>query len=88
MAEVLAELQDVIVADDGTRYRAQVCGAPSEDGLWEGWLEFTPIGAGVPVRSARETTQPNLQDTQYWATGITPVYAEGALRRALEPPPR
>ena len=38
-----------------------------------------------PVRSGRETTQPNRQDTVYWATGLTPVYLEGALDRALNP---
>jgi hypothetical protein len=37
------------------------------------------------VRSARETTQPNRVDTAYWATGLTPIFLEGALRRALEP---
>jgi len=35
------------------------------------------------VRSGRETTQPNLVDLEYWATGLTPVYLDGALRRAL-----
>ena len=37
------------------------------------------------LRSPRETTQPNRQDVEYWATGLTPVYLEGALRRALNP---
>jgi hypothetical protein len=37
------------------------------------------------VPSARETTQPNRVDTEYWATGLTPIYLEGALRRALAP---
>ena len=40
---------------------------------------------GAAVRSGRETTQPNRQDTAYWATGLTPVYLEGALGRALNP---
>ena len=39
----------------------------------------------MAVRSPRETTQPNRRDTEYWATGLTPVYLEGALRRALNP---
>jgi hypothetical protein len=57
-----------------------------DGGLWQGWIEFVPIGdGGDPVRSARETTQPNRQDTVYWATGLTPVYLQGALRRALHP---
>jgi hypothetical protein len=39
------------------------------------------------LRSGRETTQPNLTNLEYWAQGLTPVYLEGALRRALEPAP-
>jgi hypothetical protein len=56
------------------------------DGSWQGWIEFVPVNAGVPVRTPRETTQPNRTDTQYWATGLTPVYLEGALARALTKP--
>ena len=56
-----------------------------DNGMWQGWLEFLPIESGEPVRSSRETTQPNRQDTEYWATGLTPVYLEGALDRAQNP---
>jgi hypothetical protein len=52
-------------------------------GGWQGWLEFVPIAGGSPIRSGRETTQPNRADTEYWATGLTQVYLEGALTRAL-----
>jgi hypothetical protein len=55
------------------------------DGKWQGWIEFVPIDAGAPVRSSRETTQPNRKDTVYWATGLTAVYLEGSLRRTLNP---
>jgi hypothetical protein len=55
-----------------------------DDGLWEGWLEFVRDD-GVVVRTARETTQPNQVHVQYWATGLTQVYLEGALSRALGP---
>jgi hypothetical protein len=55
------------------------------DGLWEGWIEFIPTDGGAPLRSRRETTQPNRDDAVYWATGLTPVYLEGALERALRP---
>ena len=34
------------------------------------------------MRTQRETTQPNLADLEHWATGLTPVYLDGALRRA------
>jgi hypothetical protein len=55
----------------------------------EGWIEFDPVAepAGVHTRrTPRETTQPNRVDTEYWATGLTPVYLEGALARALSAP--
>jgi hypothetical protein len=58
------------------------------EGKWQGWLEFVPVTSGEPVRSRRETTQPNRVDTEYWATGLTYVYLEGALRRALNPAER
>jgi hypothetical protein len=92
MAEVFVEFTEPVVAKDGSAYIARACGAPSDHGLWQGWLEFVPMDGGEPLRSSRETTQPNREDTAYWATGLTPVYLEGALDRALNPltkaPPR
>ena len=41
--------------------------------MWQGWIEFIPNDGGAPVRSRRETTQPNRTDTEYWATGLTDV---------------
>ncbi len=84
MAEVLAEFADPVVYN-GTAYRAQACGAPGTGNMWEGWIEFVPLDGGSAVRSARETTQPNHSDAVYWATGLTRVYLEGALDRALNP---
>ncbi len=84
MAEVLLEYADAVTAGDGRQYKARACGDEVR-GTWQGWIEFLPIGDGEPIRSARETTQPNRQDTVYWATGLTPVYLEGALRRAERP---
>ena len=84
MAEVLAEFADPVEAG-GIAYRAQACGAPAADNLWEGWIEFVPFGGGPAIRSSRETTQPNRADAAYWATGLTHIYLEGALRRALNP---
>jgi hypothetical protein len=83
MAEVLARFAEPVVGPDGTAYRAQAVGAPMDDRNWEGWIEFIPLGGGSPLRSPRETTQPNPRDAVYWATGLTPVYLEGALNRAL-----
>jgi hypothetical protein len=85
VAQVLLEYPDAVTSGDGKNYIARACGSEMNVGTWQGWIEFVPIGDGEPVRSARETTQPNHQDTVYWATGLTPVYLEGALRRALRP---
>jgi hypothetical protein len=87
-AEVLAQFADPVMDDAGHRYRAQACGAQMPEGLWEGWIEFEPLDGGSAERSPRETTQPNLQDAVYWASGLTPIYLEGALRRALTRPIR
>jgi len=88
MAEVLAQFSDPLRTSDGSTYVAQACGAPNQQGLWEGWIEFVPTNGGQPLRSSRETTQPNRVDAEYWATGLTMVYLEGALDRALNPPVR
>lgn len=85
MAQVLAQFTDVLTDDAGIRYRAHACGSEMVDGRWQGWIEFFPLDGAPPIRSGRETTQPNQVDTEYWATGLTVVYLEGALRRALNP---
>jgi hypothetical protein len=88
MAEVLAEYSDVVIGGDGKHYAARACGAPVPSGQWQGWLEFVDMASGAAIRSARETTQPNRVDTVYWASGLTPVYLEGSLERALHPATR
>jgi hypothetical protein len=85
MAEVLVEFSEPVYGEDGRGYAARACGAPMDDERWEGWIEFLPLDGSAPRRSARETTQPNRVDTLYWATGLTPVYLEGALKRTLRP---
>jgi hypothetical protein len=84
MAEVLVTFNDAITDRDGVTYVARACGREMDDGRWEGWIEFEGDDGSV-LRSARETTQPNRTDTAYWATGLTPVYLEGSLDRALHP---
>jgi len=85
MAEVLYEFDTPIAAQNGRTYMARACGDEMRGGLWQGWIEFVPVGAGEPVRSRRETTQPNREDAHYWATGLTPIFLEGSLKRALNP---
>jgi hypothetical protein len=84
-AETLVEL-DLPLVVDGRAYRARVRGRARErkDGSWEGWLEFED-DAGIVRRTERETTQPNRDHLIDWATGLTPVYLEGAFERAWRP---
>ena len=83
MAEVLYPFEPPIRGRDGREYQARVHGRVGDGGLWEGWIEFEPIGGGEPVETGRETTQPNRGDLVYWATGLRTTYLEGALERAL-----
>lgn len=85
MAQVLVEFTEPVWNANGNSYTARACGDEMPDGMWQAWIEFIPIGAGEPVRSGRETTQPNRADTEYWATGLTPIFLEGSLARALNP---
>jgi hypothetical protein len=85
MAEVLAAF-DVPVSDQLGTYRAQAVGRRATDGMWEGWLEFIPVDGGAEVlATAIESRQPEREHLAYWATGLTPVYLEGALARAQAP---
>ena len=70
-----------------TIYVAEVWGEQRDDGLWEGWIEFVPSGEGMVLSTGRESTQSNLEALTYWATGLQPVYLDGALARALEKSP-
>lgn len=85
MTEVLVKFTTPVKGEDGRLYKAEACGGVSEDGLWEGWIEFSAETSDLVYRSARETTQPNRNDLLYWAKGLTEVYLEGALKRALGP---
>ena len=82
MAELLVRFTESLVGEDGTRYLPQVKGGLAADGLWEGWIEFKPQ-SGPAMRTDRETEQPNRDALIYWAEGLTAVYLEGALARAV-----
>jgi hypothetical protein len=87
MAEVLLKFPSPILDVEGHAYVARICGRQADDGRWEAWIEFVP-GDGRPVlRTERETKQPKHSDLEYWATGLSATYLEGALARALHPAP-
>lgn len=90
MAEVMVKFDEPIAAPGGKTYFAQAVGREVEAGLWQGWLEFqTGTDESDALASGRETTQPNRTNLEYWAQGLTKIYLEGALARAIalaEPP--
>jgi len=61
LMEVFIEYETPLFVANGWAYRARACGGAAHDGTdrWHGWIEFLPIEEGLPVRTARETTQPN-----------------------------
>jgi hypothetical protein len=86
VAQTLMVFDSPVTHRDGRVYRVQACGRERDNGQWEAWLEFEDLETGARLHTPRETTQPNLKDCIYWATGLTPVYLEGALDRILHAP--
>jgi hypothetical protein len=81
--ETLVVFDEPVESDTGVRYVARVLGAPTPLGQWEGRLLFEPVLGGGSLTTDRETTQPNRTDLEYWAGGLSRVYLQGALARAL-----
>jgi hypothetical protein len=74
------------VTDSGGTYVARAVGRQAADRMWEGWIEFLPVnGEGTVLVSGVESRQPEREHLAYWASGLTPVYLEGALHRARTP---
>ena len=85
MAEVFVSF-DTPISDDLGTYHARAIGCQAEDRMWEGWLEFVPVDGSADVLVGPvESRQPERHDLAYWATGLTPVFLEGALQRARSP---
>jgi len=74
------------VSDPQGTYVARAVGRQASDGMWEGWIEFVPVGGSSDVIvSGVESRQPAREHLAYWSTGLTPVFLEGALHRARNP---
>ena len=82
MAELLLTYSEVVRDAQGVEFAAFAFGEEREDGTWVGWLEFWPVYDGPRRRTERETTQPNLDALRYWASGLEPLYLDGAFARA------
>ena len=82
MTDVLHAFRDPIEDRRGA-FHGRVVGRRAGDGTWAGWLEFAPANdAGSPLVTEVESHQQTHMQLLRWATGLTPVYAEGALHRA------
>ena len=53
-----------------------------DDGTRVVWCTFTAAGTGRRLRTVQEMTQPNREARRSWATGLEPIYLEGAFGRA------
>jgi hypothetical protein len=83
MAVLLQEYSSQVIGPEGTAYDVRSYGEERADGTWIGWLEFRPTDLSKAVlTTGQETSQPNRTSVEYWATGLEPVYFEGAFGRA------
>jgi hypothetical protein len=88
MPEVILNIDAELSGPTGRSYLPRACGRRIDDqGRWEGWIEFVPADASPVLRTAQETVQHDREALLYWATGLGAAFLEGALERALEPPP-
>ena len=81
MAEMIQQYMEKIEDASGASYDVFAYGEGRSDGTWEGWIEFHSTDGKVR-RTGRETTQPNREALAYWASGLEPLYFEGAFMRA------
>jgi hypothetical protein len=85
MQQLILEHSTRIEDEDGGVYIPRIYGLERGDGTWMGWVEFHPVdNEGVFLRTDQETSQPNRASLVYWASGLEPIYLEGAFDRAAE----
>jgi hypothetical protein len=83
MAETIQRYTQQFLDGSGAAYLVVAGGEATAGGTWEGWLEFHPLDETKPIlRTGRETTQPDRAALEYWASGLEPLYFEGAFARA------
>ena len=81
MAELIQTYEALVRDSRGEEFVASAYGEERAGGTWEGWLEFRSA-SGEVRRTGRETTQPNRDALRYWASGLEPLYLDGAFARA------
>jgi hypothetical protein len=82
MSEMVYEKAVPLADEDGRRFDLiRVYAEEMPGGTWQGWIEFRSA-EGESLTTERETTQSNREGVAYWATGLEPIFLEGALSRA------
>jgi hypothetical protein len=81
MADLVHKFTQETKRADGTAFRVRAF-AEKRGNVWIGWLEFRPTRGGKELKTGEETSQPTKDAVTYWASGLEPVYLEGALERA------
>ena len=82
MDVAMMQLSETVSDERGT-FQALVMARERNDGSWEGWLEFVPRAEdSCRYATAIETRQHDRVTMERWASGLTVVYADGALARA------
>ena len=90
MGDLMMEFPDTVSDARGT-FRAWVMARQSDNGEWEGWLEFVPTDHDTSAVYATpiETRQCDRTTVALWASGLNHVHAGDALARAtLQQGPR
>jgi len=83
MSELIFEHALRVHDDSGAVYVPRTYGEARDDGTWQGWIEFHPLELGKRIlATGRETSQPNRGALEYWASGLEPIYFDGAFTRA------
>jgi hypothetical protein len=89
MPDLIYEHQTQIRTSEGAAYLTRSYAELNPDGMWEAWLEFHPIdGKGPVLKTDTETSQATRAAIDRWASGLEPVYFEGAFARAQRVPAR
>jgi len=81
MTDYVHEFTHTVPRRLGGEYRIRAA-TERRGNIWIGWLEFFSPQDGSILRTDEETSQPTRGDVVYWASGLEPVYLEGALQRA------
>ena len=79
-AELIHTFTATVTDEGGWPWTARAYGRAHQN-VWLGWIVFTNYD-GETVETDVETSQPDRDALEYWATGVEPIYLDGALARA------